>query len=243
VSEAYEASQKQRTLEKAVKKQKQKLVCTETAIKNTDDDILKAELKADFDHQAVKLKERESKLDDFCKQTGRKIDSHRVQVYGFDRSVSSKAVWGNKRVANSANGAIIKNNNIQSEVIEVHSIGKIDRNIYKCVTDDIQTDDVIITDERIGHIKERHPNDYEKYCQYMREAVVQPDYIIESNKPNTALILKEISDDDLQFKTILRLVTSNDNPEFKNSIITFMKIDEKEWKRLIKNKKILYKSE
>lgn len=33
--------------------------------------------------------------------------------------------------------------------------------------------------------------------------------------------------------------TSVDDPKYKNSIITFMKIDEREWKRLIKNKKNL----
>lgn len=32
----------------------------------------------------------------------------------------------------------------------------------------------------------------------------------------------------------MRLAASVDNPEYKNSIITFMKIDEKEWKRVIK---------
>ena len=35
----------------------------------------------------------------------------------------------------------------------MHLIGKIDKNIYKCITEDIVTDEVIITDERIRHIK------------------------------------------------------------------------------------------
>lgn len=35
----------------------------------------------------------------------------------------------------------------------MHTVGKIDREIYKCITKDIVTDEVIITDERIGHIK------------------------------------------------------------------------------------------
>lgn len=130
------------------------------------------------------------------------------------------------------------------EVVEVHSVGKIDREIYKCITDDIVTDEVIITDERIGHIRERHPNDYERYYAYLKEIVECPDYIIEANKPNTALILKEIIEsNEKQFKTVLRLTTSIDNPNFKNSIITFMKVNEKEWNRLIRNKKILYKKE
>ena len=125
----------------------------------------------------------------------------------------------------------------------MHYIGRINKNIYKCVTGDIQTDEVIITDERIRHIKERHPDDYEKYCNYLKDIIAYPDYIIEANKPNSALVLKSFFENDEQFKMILRLRTSKDNTEFKNSIITFMKINEKEWKRLIKNKKILYKAE
>lgn len=62
-------------------------------------------------------------------------------------------------------------------------------------------------------------------------------------RDNTALILKEIVIEQELFKTVLRLVASGDNPQYKNSIITFMKIDEKEWGRLLRNKKILYKKE
>lgn len=125
----------------------------------------------------------------------------------------------------------------------MHTVGIINRDIYKCITEDIVTDEVIITDVQIRHIQQRHPNDYERFASHFEEIVKEPDFIIETKKPNTALILKEIRDENEVFKTVLRLVTSNDNPEYKNSIITFMKIDEKEWKRLLRNKKILYKRE
>lgn len=125
----------------------------------------------------------------------------------------------------------------------MHPIGKIDRKIYKCITEDIVTDEVVITDNQIQHIKDRHPNDYERFSQCFEEIITNPDYIIETKKPNTALILKEIQVEQEIFKTVLRLATSKDNPEYKNSIITFMKIDDKEWNRLLKNKKILYKKE
>lgn len=132
----------------------------------------------------------------------------------------------------------------KKEGTDMHIVGRIDRKIYECITDDITTDEVIITEERIQHIVERHPNDYEQYYAYLKTVVEDPDYIIEANKPNTALILKEIIEsDERQFKTILRLKTSKDNKDFKNSIITFMKINEKEWSRLIRNKRILYKRE
>ena len=151
--------------------------------------------------------------------------------------------WNNKVIDNSARFDIL-NDTDTKEVAELHSVGKIDREIYKCISKDIVTDEVIITDERIQHIKDRHPNDYEKYCSFLKEVVENPDFIVETNKPNTALILKEMLDENgEQFKTILRLVTSSDNSGFKNSIITFMKINDKEWSRLLRNKKILYKKE
>ena len=71
-------------------------------------------------------------------------------------------------------------------------IGKINLDIYKCIAEDIATDEVIITDNQIHHIKERHPNDYERFSLYFSEIVMDPDYIIETNKKDTALILKEI---------------------------------------------------
>ena len=126
----------------------------------------------------------------------------------------------------------------------MYIVGKIDVKIYRCISEYIITDEVIITDERVGHVKERHPDDYEKYCEYLKEIVERPDYIIEANKRDTALILKQIIESkEKQFKTVLRLKTSTDKPEYKNSIITFMKINEKEWKRLLRNKRILYKRE
>lgn len=125
----------------------------------------------------------------------------------------------------------------------MHIIARLDRKIYKCISEDILTEDVIITDNQIQHIKERHPNDYENFSAFFPDIVEFPDYIIDTPKPNTALILKEVTVNHQKFKTVLRLITSSDNIDYKNSIITFMKIDDKEWKRLLKNKKILYKRE
>ena len=122
-------------------------------------------------------------------------------------------------------------------------IGKINIEIYKVITEDIATDEVIITEERIAHIKERHPNDYEKYSKYIAEILEHPDYILESDKPKTAFVLKEIVENSKTFKLILRLKTSADPENYKNSVITFMKINQTEYKRLIKNKKVLYKYE
>ncbi len=78
---------------------------------------------------------------------------------------------------------------------------------------------------------------------WLREIVEEPQYIVETSKPYTALILKEFNEGNEKFKTVLRLTTSHDDPAFKNSSITFMRINEKEWSRMLRNKKILYKKE
>ena len=126
---------------------------------------------------------------------------------------------------------------------DVHFIGKITKDIYECVTDNIISDEVIITNNQVQHIKNRHPNDYERFSKYFSETIADPDYIINSNKPNTAVILKKILENGEQFQTVLHLCTSKDPKGFKNSIITFMKIDEKRWNRYLRTKEILYKKE
>ena len=118
---------------------------------------------------------------------------------------------------------------------------KLDKNLYSVVTADIASDEVIITDKQIEHIKERHPNDFESFASFMGEVIVNPDYIIEANKSNTALILKEIELDGRKLKLVLRLKTSLDPDEYKNSVITFQHINDKRYLRYINNAKILYK--
>ena len=128
-------------------------------------------------------------------------------------------------------------------VSDVRKICDLDIEIYRCVTPDIRTSEVIITDERIAHIRERHPDDYEQYSQYLSEIIGGPDYILEANKPNTAFLLKEIKMGDGYYQLILRLAIVDDLPEYKNSIITFLKIDKKRYERYLRTKKILYRRE
>ena len=50
----------------------------------------------------------------------------------------------------------------EEEVLIVHSVGRINREIYKCITKDIVTEEVIITENQIKHIQDRHPDSFEK---------------------------------------------------------------------------------
>lgn len=177
-------------------------------------------------------------------QTGLKPEYERSQVRKFDRRISGKAKAAvKKELQKHPKSDIIKATKAGAGVQDVHFVGKIDREIYKCVTEDIRTDEVIITDERIQHIKERHPNDYERYFNYIPSVISNPDYIIETEKHSTAVLLKEVKSANEKFKLILRIAVKNDPIEYKNSVISFWHIGDTTWKKTLKNKKILYKSE
>ena len=108
---------------------------------------------------------------------------------------------------------------------------------YQCAAPDIRSSEGIITEERICHIRERHPLDFERYSGYLKEIIENPDYIIEDERPGTAIVLKQIEQQGERFRLALRLLTPADHPAYKNSILTFLKIREKEWNRLVRNKK------
>ena len=123
----------------------------------------------------------------------------------------------------------------------MHFVCKLDKSLYSVVTADIASDEVIITDEQIEHIKKHYPNDFETFASFFAEIINNPDYIVEANKPNTAVILKEVKLDGRNLKLILRLKTSQDPADYKNSIITFQNISDKRYSRYVRNAKILYK--
>ena len=199
----------------------------------------------------AKIKRKTAEYKDFCKTCGVPTATSRLWYEcgmsdlkktkawnGFEVSV----IQGKKTVAEQTQ-SVKMNISEDKGNVTVHSIGKIDREIYKCITEDIVTDEVIITDERIKHVKERHPDDYERFCSYIPQIIEEPDYIIKANKPNTATILKEIMEDGKKFQLVLRIKTSGDDPAFKNSVITFLNINERTWNKYLRNKEILYKRE
>lgn len=105
----YEASQKQRAMERRIRATKRELAGYDSAIKETDDQDLKDHFQAEFDRKSVLLKKQEAKIKDFTNQTGLYRDRSREQSYGFNKSVSQKAVWANKnRLDNSSKNVIMK---------------------------------------------------------------------------------------------------------------------------------------
>ena len=103
----YEAGQMQRSHERQIRETKRKLAGYNAAINEAKDDTLKNTLQRRFNEESVKLKKQEAALKDFCRETGRRYESARVQVHavkdakgnivGFNRSVAQKAVWSNRK--------------------------------------------------------------------------------------------------------------------------------------------------
>lgn len=63
----------------------------------------------------------------------------------------------------------------------MHTIGRINKSIYSCITEDIVTDEVIITDNQLQHILDRHPEVYKEVTDYLNDIISAPDFIIKDN--------------------------------------------------------------
>lgn len=125
----------------------------------------------------------------------------------------------------------------------VQYIGKLDKNKLGKYRNKIITEDVIITEERIEHIKEHHPKDYEGFGKYMKVIVECPDYVLEDNKnKDTLLFLKEIKEKNINVQIVVRLNTNKKEKDKLNSILTFWKIKNRTYKQLIRNKRNIWNS-
>ena len=124
----------------------------------------------------------------------------------------------------------------------VHSVGSINRNRFKAIAADVTTDEVIITDERIAH-SNRHLDAYEKYGKHIHSVLSDPDFAFKDKNPNTAVLIKRIEQDGKNLELVLRLHVSTDDPEYKNSILSFWDISETRRKNYERNKEIIYKKE
>lgn len=79
---AYEASQKQRYIERQIRKTKRELIAYDSA-----------GLKDDFTNASIKLRRQRELYKDFSNKAGLRGKVERAGVYGYNKSISSKSVW------------------------------------------------------------------------------------------------------------------------------------------------------
>lgn len=125
---------------------------------------------------------------------------------------------------------------------ELLEIGKIKKELFRRKYNNIKTDKVIITQERIRHIQVRHPDDYKLFIKYRKECVECPDIIINDDKnTETVFMIKKLSD--MNLNIVIRLSLENEENLLNHSVMTCWRIRNKNLKKMMRKNQILYKKE
>lgn len=226
----YEITQMQRALERKVRRYKRRYLA-ETAAG------------VDASQSAAKLKAARQQLSAFLSETGERLDGARTEVPGFGRREAKQADAAAERYTNPAASGILDPSNRIGVNPDVNYICDLNPEIYKAAVPTITTEHVIITDKQLEHIRERHPDISATVMEQLTEIIHAPDYIIETDMPYTANILKHLEINGKGYQLVLRIRTDSDPEEFQNSVITFMSVNEKRYRQYLRNRKILYSRE
>ena len=131
---------------------------------------------------------------------------------------------------------------MQNEQPIYRTLGKLKTEYLEKRFGKLQTDELIIMDERLEHIRERHPEDVELFEKYGATAALEPDTVLVGGKHDgTIFMVKSLPDTNLN--VVVRLALDTDDTGRKNSIMTFYRIREKNLKKLINKSEVLYSKE
>ena len=103
---------------------------------------------------------------------------------------------------------------------EIIELGNIDKSLYSCISDKIDTTRVIITNKQLIHIAAHHPEAYESLLIELKDALTKPDYIFRGNRPNTGIVIKSIAKDASHIYAVLKLCTDSRDGALANSVIS-----------------------
>ena len=108
----------------------------------------------------------------------------------------------------------------------------------------LNTDKVILRDERIEHIREGHPEVVEIIKKHAKDIIESPDYILkDAIREETILCVKKLEENsNINVVIKLALEDSKDKKRNKNSIITSFLMNDKRLKRELKKKECIYKN-
>ena len=123
--ESYEIAQKQRQMERTIRKSKQQLLGYQAGIDNCADEETKFELQMEHDRLANRLQRQNKTYNEFCKGNDLVKESDRLRVAGWNRSTADKARSG----ANRYYGAKyikpkLKNINAEAEELGIQEYNK-----------------------------------------------------------------------------------------------------------------------
>lgn len=219
--DTYGALQYQRKLERTIRKQKQDVKLLDKA--GTDQNDITA--------AKCRLRLTDKTYVDFAREMGLRQQRERLTI---PKKSVVKTIKPDKIEALNT-----KEKNIMPEV---QCLGKINTEVLEKEFGKIQTDEIIVTNERLAHIKKRHPEDYALFEKYGKESVSAPDLIVKDvkNKGTVFMVLKRPG---INVNAVVRVVLESDNRKLKNSVMTFYRLGEKKLKKLIEKNSLLYKKE
>lgn len=133
-----------------------------------------------------------------------------------------------------------KNNTDNQGIINITTFNPLIKKEIEKEFGKLNSSDVILREERLEHIKERHPEIVEVVKEVFEMALEDPTIILSDYKnKNTILLINDIEEKNIVFAIKLSLVNV-DNKNIENSIITAYKIRKREVKRLQKKNKVLF---
>lgn len=122
--------------------------------------------------------------------------------------------------------------------IEYIEIGKLNIELFEKIGKHLITDEVIFTYERMNHVETKRVKLFNQVKEYLPDILYTPDYIYKdwNNRDNTLVLIKSL-DEKSNLNVVLKIAVLNDEKHTKNSIITMIKIGNKTFNKIKRNKK------
>lgn len=122
--------------------------------------------------------------------------------------------------------------------IEYIKIGKLNIELFETIGKHLITDEVIFTYERMNHVETKRAQLFNQVKEYLPNMLYSPDYIYKDwNNRDDTLVLIKFLDEKSSLNVVLKIAILNDEKHTKNSIITMLKIGDKTFNKIKRNKK------
>lgn len=95
---AYELSQRQRTLERRIRKTKRQVIGLKKSLGAAENDRLRFELDLKYQKKAALLQKQNKAYNDFCKENNLKKLNERIKIAEWDRKQAAAARGAAKRL-------------------------------------------------------------------------------------------------------------------------------------------------
>ena len=120
---------------------------------------------------------------------------------------------------------------------EYIQIAKLNKTLFKQINIPLLTDEVILTYEKLHHITDRRRELFKQIKDMLPDVIYQPDYIYQdwNDRDNTVVLVKMVGYK-MYLNVVIKIAILYDKKHTKNSIITIIKIGEKTFNKIMKNK-------